>query len=523
MAHVKTSSSRKRAVQVALWVLVVLAPIVSYVVMGIASGTSLLSLDAWNTTWNDEQRHYRTVQQMRAVGAPSGIAGYDEVPAARPSWGPYCALTYVPYYIGTFFAGFEGHNFMYVINGAFGVLACLIAVIVLRPDTRQSILLAVLFGTHFVIARYLCSGMTEGSYVLYAAVFSVSTLVALKHADSGGRRWPVYVAFAVMVLATGLWGGMRPYVLAFMLVPWSMLVVCDYGMSRWLRVVFAVVGAIVAVAGLAYYMYASKYYATPYLSTSSFADSFVETLAAALPGLPGQHIDCVLYSGAKLIRLQWRGIMMFSFAAGWVALLALGVRALRRKDKVRAALCLSLVIVGFLCFEANLLLYSYRQMYRTMIVVVVVYLVAIVFLGADLRLGRKVSVSSACIAVVCLVCCLSLVKSPSSFAYPQVSAGDGAGMDTRQQLEQVMPQSDDQWANTLAHPIEGGNMHLYFSLPVYMNTNNLRMSYLEKAVKKGTLKSKYLGVPIRSDVNKKLRKRYEVIYEGEGHVIYKVW
>lgn len=521
------SIKESRALRYALWALVVFSPIISYLIIGLASDTSLLSLDAWNTGWNDEQRHYRTVQQMRAIGEPSGVAGYDEVPAPRPSYGPYCVLTYLPYYLGSFISGYESHNFMYVLNASFGVLSCLVIVLVLRPDVRESILIAVLFAFQFIVSRYLCSGMTEGSYVLYGAVFACCAVILIRNADPERRRrrWPIVVSFVVMIVFTGIWGGMRPYILAFLLVPWFLLAVCDFGLGKLSRILLALAGVLAAAGALGFYMYASKYYATPYLSSSSFADSFLDMIAKALPGLVGQNVAAVRYSVVKFVQFQWRGILVFGFAAGWVALLALFVQAVRRGERVMAAFTLALVLAGLAIFEANLLLYSYKQLYRMVIVVDTIYLVSLVFCASKLKIGGKVPVRALCIGAFCLACSISLVIKPSSFAYPQVSKDHDPAVEiaTNERLQQIMPRSDDPWANTLAHPIEGGGIQLYFSLPPYMNTNNLRMSYLKKAIKDNSLKSKYVSIPERNDINKTMRKRYTVIYEGGGHVIYQIW
>lgn len=518
---------KSRVLRYALWALVVLSPIISYLIIGLASDTSLFSLDAWNTGWNDEQRHYRTVQQMRAIGAPSGVAGYDEVPAPRPSYGPYCVLTYLPYYLGSFISGYQTHNFMYFLNASFGVLSCLVIVLVLRPDVRESILIAVLFMFQFIVSRYLCSGMTEGSYVLYGAVFACCAVVLVRRSDSKreNRRWPIIVAFVVMIVFTGIWGGMRPYILAFLLVPWFLLAICDFGLGKPARILLAVLGVLAAAGALFFYMYASKYYATPYLSNASFADSFLETIAKAIPGLVGENISAVKYAVVKFVKLQWRGILVFGFAVGWVALLAVFIQAKRKGERVVAAFSLALVLAGLAIFEANLLLYSYKQLYRMVIVVDTIYFIALVFCGAKLRIAGKVPVRALCIVLFCLACTASLVTKPSSFAYPQVSKDydPAAEIATSERLLEIMPRSDDPWANTLAHPVEGGGIQLYFSLPPYMNTNNLRMSYLKKAIKNNTLKSKYVSIPKRNDINKEMKKRYTVIYEGGGHIIYQIW
>ena len=515
---------KKQVIRIALWVLVVLSPLIAYFVIALATGTSLASLDAWNSTWNDESRHYRTVVQMRAFGEPSGIPGYDEVPAPRPSYGPYCALTYAPYFIGSFISGFESHNFMYVLNASFGVLACLLIVVLLRPDVRQSILLVVLVATEFVIARFLCSGMTEASYVLYGAIFICCALIALRGSSGAGKKWPAIVALVVMVVATGFWGGMRPYILAFMLVPWLLLVVCDFGMSKAWRVALGVVGVVACALALGYYMYASKYYATPYLTTTSFADSFFTILIDSLGGLVGQNVDGVLYSMKKFVHLRWRGVLLFAFALGFIVMLVMCVRRYRKHERVQGTFYLALLLAGLAIFEANLLLYSYEQMYRMMIVVDVIYFVAIIFESDVTKIAGKVPVRAIVVALSCVTCIGSLYINNGEFAYPQYAEGYDYAEEVavREKLAEIMPRSDDQWENTVAHPIENGNIHLYYSLPYYLNTNNLRVSYTKSSMQSDSFKSKYVSIPVRDSMNDQMKKRYPVIFEGDNHVIYQV-
>lgn len=461
---------------------------------------------------------------MREFGQPMGMAGYDEIPAARPSYGPYCALTYVPYFLASFFTGYDSHNFMYVINAAFGVLACLIIVLTLRPTIRQSLLAIVLVGSEFVIAKFLCSGMTEGSYVLYGAIFACSALVALRSSREQGRKWPGIVALVVMIASTGFWGGMRPYILAFMLVPWLLLIAHDFGLSKLWRVLLALLGVAAAIGAFAYYMYASKYYATPYLATTSFADDFFSILASSLAGLLDQNVAGILYSCKKFVHLRFRGVLLFAFALCFIVLLVMCVICFKRKKRVEAFLYLGLLLAGLAIYEANLLLYSYKQMYRMMIVVDVVFFIAILFGDEVPKLGGKIPVRAIVVVLSCVTCIGSLPMNVGEFSYPQHGKNYDPAKEAAvtERLLEAMPQSDDQWDNTVAHPIESGNIHLYYQLPHYLNTNNLRVSYTELCMEGNTFKSKYVSIPRNMDLNKKMKKRYPVVFKGDRHIIYQV-
>ena len=55
-----------------------------------------------------------------------------------------------------------------------------------------------------------------------------------------------------------------------------------------------------------------------------------------------------------------------------------------------------------------------------------------------------------------------------------------------------------------------------------MSLNVLQGGYLKKAVKKGTLKSKYVSVPNDAEINELLSRKCEIVYRGGGHIIYQV-
>ena len=565
-----------RALRVALWVLVVLSPVLSVLVLGVASGTSVLAIDAWNTSWNDEQSYYHAVRQMLEVGEPSGVVGYNEVAALRPTYGPYNVVVYAPYLLGALLAGVAAHNFMYIVNMALGVAACVILIVVLRPSARESLLCAAFFFFQFIVARYLCSGMIEASFALFAVLFASCALYALRHAGGGGSAGLVVAALVAMMLAVGFWGVPRPFILALMLAPWLMLAFADFGLRGWQRAVLAALGLAVAVAGLAAFLYYSKYYATPYFGADTMADSLTGRMLDELSALPGKHVECVLYAASKLAKLDWLGVVVFGFAAGWVVLAVLFVLALRRGERARAALYAALLLAGLAVFEAHLLLYSYKQMHRTMLYLVIIYTLVIVWHGAPApapvtgrgahgarvsagggararvrtgaaargeggvpalaaararasRAGQALPASARAlpIAFVAVLSALSigcLAADPSEFALPQASERMTAEADAELagQLEELMPRSADAWDNTVAHPVEGGNIRLYFQLPPYMNLNTLQGGYLKKAVKKGTLKSKYVCLPNDAELNELLSRSYEVLYRGRGHIIYRV-
>ena len=53
-SFMETGKETKKSKSIILWLLIILAPVIAGWLIGLISGTNPLHLDAWNTTWNDE-------------------------------------------------------------------------------------------------------------------------------------------------------------------------------------------------------------------------------------------------------------------------------------------------------------------------------------------------------------------------------------------------------------------------------------------------------------------------------------
>ena len=97
-----TEKKKKKSRSVLLWILIVLAPLIAGWLIGLISGTSPLKLDAWNTTWSDENGYYRVIRTMRYYGVPQGMTGFNEITSGNVPFGPYNLFSYIPYYLLSF-------------------------------------------------------------------------------------------------------------------------------------------------------------------------------------------------------------------------------------------------------------------------------------------------------------------------------------------------------------------------------------------------------------------------------------
>lgn len=531
----------KRAVKLAMWLAILVSPLLSILVIGLFTGAGVFSLDIASTSWNDEEHYWWTVQQMHLFGEPSGYPGYNEQLSDMPAWGPYNVFTYVPYYIGAFFTGVSSYNFMYVLNMAFGVVSAALIVLILRPDVRQSICCIALLFFQFLIARYFCSGMVEGSFVLFATLFACCAVWLTMHADDGDSRsassgkagakagkpsrWKVLLAFAAIIAAIALWGPMRPFLFAFILVPCFLLFRHDFGLGKPTRI--AVFAAAVVVVGvmLVVYVYHAKYCVAPYFDAVTIADSLGERITSALPSLLSLHHQAISFFVSKFVKLNRQGIVAFTFALTWIALLLMWIRAVRAKDRSSVTLLSMLVVAEFMMFEANIMLYDYAQMHRMLIALNVVNLIAVVWMGGKGLLGSVVTPRAIVVTIVAVIGVGGLVAHPSEYKIPQVgddtlTVEEGASLTA--ELESLMPRGEDQWENTVAHPAENSGIRLYFYLPRYQNLNCCEKEYLAKHLADGTMKSKYVSLPAGYNTDFDMKSKYKVVYEGLDHTIYQL-
>ena len=572
----RTGRGRLRWPRWLAWAALIAAPLGAIAIMCLASGSSLQALDAWSTTWNDEQSYYWSVQQMLLFDGPTGAATYDEELARYVSYGAYMPATYVPYVLGALVLGVgtadAGHNWVYVTNIALTVLACAAIVVLARPGTRASALLAVFFLFQFIIARYAASGMVEASFVLFAALFAGCALWLVASGGAQGahgagrhaRNAPpgqigVVLVFVLMIAAVAFWGAMRPYLLVFILTPCVLLAVGRFGLSRVARVLLFALAVAAAVASVAAYLHFSRYYSPPYFGAESMANSMGSMLQQAAAGFLPTQVEAVAYAGKSLLELRWAGVILFTFALLWVLLLVLAVRFARRGRKVECALLVSLLLAGFALYEANILLYTVKQAHRMFIAADVLYVVVATVLmcpgarhvagGAPNLGGASPSASAATgdsarmhaaglsapvpvlpraavavQAVLALACVAALAAHPGNFALPQAVGADEAAAEAAYQdeLAALMPQGEDLWDNTVAHPVESGDMRLYFYLPAYTALSCCQDSYLRDGISQGTLKSKYLCLPEASGLNDLASRNCTQIWQGSGHVLYLV-
>ena len=308
-----------------------------------------------------------------------------------------------------------------------------------------------------------------------------------------------------------------------MILPFAFALFCDCSISKRNRYIGAFIAVAAAIVSLATYFYCSRFYA-PYFEQNLIATSLPERIISDLGGLPAENLECLTNTFQRLIKLKPRGIMVSTFLVCWILILIMFIKALKAHNRNRSVLLCSLLVTGFVIFETQMLIYTYLQMHRMLISVIVAYLFTIIML-CDLRIPyAKIPVRALVVVVIAVACCGALVHHRDDYALPQPSEVYASvdDLSLRLQLAELMPRAENEWDNTIARAMEKDNTWLYYDIPRHLTTNICRDDYLNKAIENDSFKSKYLCLTVLSDLNDAASTKYPLLYQDQTHRIYQV-
>lgn len=481
-------------------------------IMGLVSGAGYFGLDAWNSHWNDEVGYYHMVQTMREFGpfGTLGMQGYNEALLGEASYGPYPLTTYYLYAAASFFFDLGSHNLVYDMNMVFGILTCVAIVAIARPQVTESVLLGAFFAFQFVIARHAASGLVEMSYLLICLAATSFCLHVFRssHAEaSAGAVLSLAAAAALFAYA----GSMRPFFLAFELVPLYLVFARRSRFSRTGRsVLLAIIVACTLAALWSFFDFRFNYRA-PYLDESSDLDR----LGMGFGGFLLANLDCIRYTAASLYHQNWQGIILATFYLE-CALLAVLAASNRGKEPVLSGLFLCFLLIGVAIYETNLVMYDAYHMDRMLLALIAVYAL-LICLAANNRLRTAFVCASAALGL------LMLLLDPTSYALSQKdesSITDAEQVQIAAMLQDAIPQSQDAWDNTMAKPMETTHLQLFFLMPAYASNNSCGYDYLQDAIESRTLRSKYVCVPLANWRNPEEDKSLDMLASDEGKLVY---
>ena len=526
-----TETETKKSRSVLLWILIVLAPLIAGWLIGLISGTSPLKLDAWNTTWSDENGYYRVIRTMRYYRVPQGMTGFNEITSGNVPFGPYNLFTYIPYYLLSFATGCTSHNYIYICNIIMAVLANVFFVVLVRPGRRQSFLTALFFLTQLIAARYTWSGMAEASYHFYIVVFMGLVIWYLRNPDASGLKKTL--ALIAMVALTFAFGVMRPYFAAMFLIPLYLLVFRNNRIGEVSRFISSllILAAMFGTVILMYYFmgFVAEYFeAAPAMKLAQIIRG--GQIRDIVMGLVQANKDGV-HAALDLVKEnRWAGGITFLFYFEWIMLFAEYLYSLVSKKKDGSAAVLFLLLLsGAMIYEATILLYKAYQLHRMLLAITIAYSLFLI------EFGNILSWVNAAAVIACVA--FYIIMKPAAFALPQVNEASISAEQLAQykgEMKKQMPMYkvpengiferpnslEPYWQNTIAKITEDEQIQLYFVLPDYLSLNFCSGKYMKQCIKNDGFSSRYIMVKTDSELDEMCERQYKLLWEGVNHSIY---
>ena len=521
----RTLNGRIRPADVFFWILIVLTPLISAGILYLVTGTSTspLKLDAWNTTWNDEIGYYRVVTLLRGEFYPRGMAGYNEVPPVNLAYGPYNIFTYLPYYALSFITGIGSHNFICYSNVILSVLACLLFVLLVRPDAREGLFCMLFLAAYLIAGRYNWSGMSEGSYNFFLILFTALVLWMMRRPEASPAAQGC--ALFVMIAIVFFWNVMRPYYFPLLIVPVYMIFRKKSRLTAPFKVLFLLLAAAAAAGSLGLYFYLTKNYVAHYFTETSPSKALFALLSDGSPlrmlkQILRANLDALREIRGYLLNSRWAGVVSILYFAQSLLILALLLRSLFARDKERDGRCAVLFFMlaaGFAIYEANVVLYSPVQLHRMMLAVTLSYGLILAVLGGWERI--------ACQAVLMVLMLFLILRAPENFRLPQVDSRTLSAEKEkalRDDFAMIFPLEEDPWDNTIAKLTESDDLQWEFMLPSYTALNICQLSKMETLLKERSIRSKFVLLEKDSELNALCTaNRYPVVWKGYGRILYK--
>ena len=556
-----------------LWrFLPVMAPVMAVAVICLISRTLPWRLDAWNTTWNDESGYYRIIRMIRTIGSPAGAYGFNESRSRILAYGSYNPPTYLPYVLLSFLTGTSSHNYVYVCNILLGVCGCLAYVLLGHPDRKRCFWVTAFIFSQPILVRYFWSGMSEGSYVFFLMLFtSLGIFAVRKTQDTGGEKaiWQtdgtgrksagrtLVIISVIQCAVCCLWCVMRPNYVACFLLPTVLLWQTARGRKLPVRLAPTLPGPVFAAASLWGYVYFRRNYIPQYFGGAKPSDAMMACLRSgqlwgAFKELISLNLKGLRTIGGSLAGFGWAGWISVLFMVEWVLLCILLIRLVmsrpagadtgedgrkadaetgkhscspgtgdrnrnnRQNRGTLTALYVTLLLEGLVTWEATVVLYNPAQLHRMLLALSVSYALLLIHYGDKEKWIHE--------AVLLAILLVLAVGRPSGLALPQInkrtiSKEKAQASVTR--LEKRLPRQEDPWENTIAKPVETRRMQYQFLIPDWMALNVCGVEYLREHIEADTLKSRYVLLGSKSDLNELCKEKYKVIWKKYGKVLYR--
>lgn len=446
--------------------------------------------------WNDELFYYKMTENVLACGYPQGYFGFNEshgLYLSFAAWSPVLLLFWV---IWGFLFGWNLLSPM-LCNIALLSVSLLLFGVLVKPDKKQTLLIALLYGTFMPITRFALSCIPEAElFALFIVFLGLAAACQRKY-----RWWMIGAMFAIVMLMT--W--MRPYLILLLLTPTVLL------FGRTGKRAFWWAGGTAAVTVTVYVMI-SHFFSAPYIVDLFYTEwitvYFEQGIFAGL-----RYTVWKLYTSfmtvTDLIRanltvksglISAAGLYYFIFLLLLLLLLIKIVWRLLYKNwkgfllEGQMLLCMA----GF--FAADLLMYRIQEGGRHTLVYIVGILCLLPLADRKKKSGVYLPLGVAAFFVV-----LFLTRSdiPYEFAVPYGREERRADLeDMAGQLSQNMeltgegPNYDNTVIWTFRETIDGASeltdFGAYYAVPAGFGINLCEETYMEENLE--NLQSRYIGV-----------------------------
>lgn len=200
----------KRYLTMTKAVLLALLPVLCCLVYCAAHGRTVGQVYLPASEWNDELFYYKQVEGIVHYGYPLGYFGFNESHALQLSFAAWSPVLVFPWILWGLLFGWSLMSPV-LCNIFLMTLCCFLFVWLVKPDWKQTGILALLFCLYTPFVRYMLSGMPE---VICFSMLILFYGLAINYL-SREKIWKL----ALLFVMSGVMTLMRPYCLLFMLLP----------------------------------------------------------------------------------------------------------------------------------------------------------------------------------------------------------------------------------------------------------------------------------------------------------------
>lgn len=494
-------------------------PLLCCVVTCGLDGRSIGEVYAPASDWNDELFYYKQVESILQYGIPQGYFGFNESSALQLSFAAWSPVLVFPWLLWGMVFGWNLMSPIYC-NIFMMMAAVFVFVYLLRPGTKQCLLLTVLYAAFTPMTRYILSFMPEAICFAMVIIF-ISVTISYGREEKGWKRIVLTIMAVVMTL-------MRPYLVLFMLFPFWFW----FKKNRlWGSAGMAGVALATAAAYWAINHYLAAAYFNPLFDTAFLTTFFTEGI--------WEGIQFTLYklwdSGKTVFAMMVEGFKTgyytgTEFSGFCLLLLLFGGEAFadfRKKEWEKLQIYLPLTICYLGILLAMLLMYKPLQAGRHLLTFIVLGIFVLSVM--ETKFYRRIIFTAGVFAYLYMV--MITEKAEQQIPYREEKTVNTLAA-WEEVLEQKLvlekeetPAFDNVIIWTLSDEVRGGEQMMkwqeLYAVPAGFGISCCQGDYVAENLE--NLKSRYLAVPRGGNLDNLCgASGYERLGESDEVIIYKL-